>query len=526
MTASTDTRSQADVPAPSTAARTSGAEVAARLAQLQRDAIGLQTRYPVVGGEVRRRIYLDSAASTLRLGVVQEVLDRYQPHYANTHSTLHYAARLSTTEYAWAHRMVLEFVAADPALWMCFFTGSGTTAGMNRVARTLHRARPERDLVVTSIMEHHSNDLPHRRHFGEVVHVASEPSGRSLGGVDMNRLRAVLEAQGARVNYVAVTGVSNVTGYVNPIHDIAALAHRHGALVVVDAAQMIAHAPVRVSGDSDPARDLDVLVFSGHKVYAPGSPGVVVARHELFAAVEPDEVGGGMVDRVMLDRYTVSERFPEREEAGTPNIPGAIGLAAALYALQGIGMERIAAKERELMRHALRRLSGVPGIVIYGPADTDACPLVGVVTFNLEGCDHAFTAAVLNDYFNIAVRNECFCAQPYVREMVMMSLEEAAAELSNEQLERLAEHHRGMVRASFGIYTTFEDVDALVSAMHAIAARREELLTLYDRLDNGDYRHRTHGFDTSAAFSVRGAVDELLRNGMPGPPCSDEPRTP
>ncbi|MCZ7565064.1 MAG: aminotransferase class V-fold PLP-dependent enzyme [Burkholderiales bacterium] len=259
-----------------------------------------------------------------------------------------------------------------------------------------------------------------------------------------------------------------------------------------------------------------MLAFSGHKAYAPGSPGVVVARQDLFAAAEPDEVGGGMVDTVWLDRYTVSERFPDREEAGTPNVPGAIGLSAALYALQAVGMEAIAAKERELMAYALRQLSGVPGIVIYGPGDAGTCPLIGAIAFNLEGCDHAFTAAVLNDYFNIAVRNECFCAHPYVREMVMMSLDEAAGGLSNEELERLAERHRGMVRASFGVYTTREDVDALVSALHTIAARREELLAHYERLDDGGYRHRTFAFDAAAAFCVRATVDELLAAGMRG----------
>lgn len=485
-------------------------QVAARMEKLQRDVIGLDVCYPVVGGATRRRIYLDSAATTLRLGIVEQVLDRYLPHYANPHSTLHYAARLSTLEYAWAHRMVLEFVAADPARWMCFFTGSGTTAGMNRVARTLRRARPARNMVMTSSMEHHSNDLPHRKHFAEVVHVASEPVGKSLGGIDVARLCAVLESHGERVNYVAITGVSNVTGFVNPIHEIAALAHRHGALIVVDAAQMIAHVPMRMSGDPDPQRDLDVVVFSGHKAYAPGSPGVVVARRDLFAGVEPDEVGGGMVDTVWLDRYTVLDHFPDREEAGTPNLPGAIGLAAALYALRSVGMELIAAEERQLMAYALRVLCGVPGMVIYGPADADTRALIGSVAFNLEGCDHAFTAAVLNDYFNIAVRNECFCAHPYVREMVMMSLEGVAEGLSNRELERLADQHRGMVRASFGIYSTREDVDALVSALREIAARREELLALYEPLENGDYRHRTFAFDTAAAFSTRVAVDTLL----------------
>lgn len=503
-------RTHAALPASSGAPSEIRPKAATRLDRLRRDVIGLDVRYPVAEGPARRRVYLDSAASTLRLGLVQKVLDRYQPHYANTHSTLHYAARLSTTEFAWAHRLVLEFVSADPARWMCFFTGSGTTAGMNRVARTLRRARPGRDLVVTSSMEHHSNDLPHRKHFAEVVHVPSGLAGQSLGGIDMARLKSAFETHGPRINYVAVTGVSNVTGFVNPVHDIAALAHRHGALIVVDAAQMVVHAPIRMSGHADAGRDIDVLAFSGHKAYAPGAPGVVVARKELFAGIEPEEVGGGMVDSVWLDRYTVSDHFPEREEAGTPNIPGAIGLAAALYALQQVGMETIAAEERRLMAYALRALATVPGIVVYGPASVEDCALVGAVAFNLEGCDHAFTAAVLNDYFNVAVRNECFCAHPYVREMVMMSLEGVAEKLSNQELERLAEQHRGMVRASFGVYSTPEDVDALVAALREIAARRDELLPLYERLENGDYRHRSFAFDTAATFSTRAAVQELL----------------
>jgi len=481
-----------------------------RLQTLRRGVVGLDIQYPVAGGGILRRTYLDSAASTLRLAVVQQVLDRYQPHYANTHSTLHYAARLSTAEYAWAHQMVLDFVGADPAQWMCFFTGSGTTAGMNRVARALRLARPGRDMVVTSIMEHHSNDLPHRKHFPEVVHIGLAPAEDSFGGVDMARMREVFQAHGARINYVAITGVSNVTGTLNPIHEIAALAHRHGALIVVDAAQMAAHVPIRMSGNTDPADDIDVAVFSGHKVYAPGSPGVVVSRRELFAATEPEEVGGGMVDTVWLDRYTVSTAFPDREEAGTPNIPGAIGLGAALYALQRVGMEAIAAEESSLMAYAMNQLSKIPGVVIYGPTDPVRCRRTGAITFNLEGCDHAFIAAVLNDYFNIAVRNECFCAHPYVREMVMRSLEESAETLSNAELERLADERRGMVRASFGVYNTEQDVDTLVEALRSIAERRDELLPLYQRLENGDYRHRTFAPDMAHAYSTRATVDAFF----------------
>lgn len=477
---------------------------------LRCDAIGLDVEYPSATGRRSRRIYLDSAATTLRLKIVQRVLDIYQPHYANVHSNIHFAAQISTREYGWAHDMVLEFAGADPDKWMCFFVGNGTTGGMNRVARALRAQRPERDVVVTSAMEHHSNDLPHRKHFREVVHVPMEVTPISLGRVDLVKMGAALLAHEGKVNYVAITGVSNVTGISNPIHEIAALAHRHGALVVVDAAQMAAHMPLKVSGHSEDTRDLDVVVFSGHKLYAPGAPGVVIARKALFADMEPDEVGGGMVDTVFLDRYTVSERFPEREEAGTPNIPGAIGLAAALYALHKVGMDKIAADEKRLFEYALLKLAGVPGIVIYGETRPSLVQRAGVISFNLSDRDHAFCAAVLNDYFNIAVRNECFCAHPYVRDMVSMSLECVADSMSNDELERLAEMHRGMVRASFGVYNTPADVDRLVAALKDISIRGDQLLALYERLPNGNYRHRQWAFDTTKEFSVRSVVDSLL----------------
>jgi cysteine desulfurase / selenocysteine lyase len=480
------------------------------LRQLKRDAIGLDVTYPLASGGSARRIYLDSTASTLRLRVVQDVLDRYQSHYANTHSTLHYAARLSTHEYQWAHAMVLQFTEADPEHWTCFFVGSGATGGINRIARTLRALRPAHEVVITSAMEHHSNDLPHRKHFPNVIHVPAERTRQSLGIVDIEHMARVLQAHEGRVNYVAITGTSNVTGIINPVHEIAALAHRYGALVVVDAAQTAAHLPIKVSGHDDPAKNLDVVAFSGHKVYAPGSPGVVVARKYLLAGVEPDEMGGGMVDTVWEDRYSISQRFPDREEAGTPNIPGAIGLAAALYALRKIGMDRIAEEETLLVNYALKRLSEVPGIIIYGETNPALAPRVGALSFNMAGCDHAFCAAVLNDYFNIAVRNECFCAHPYVRDMVAISLESIAESTSNEELESLAALHRGMVRASFGIYNTTADVDSLVAALKEIGTRRDELLALYERSPNGEYRHRKFLFDTTAAFSARSAVDSFL----------------
>lgn len=486
---------------------------AALLRQIGGSAVGLDCEYELATGERKRRVYLDSTASTLRLQVVEDVLRRFQPYYSNTHSILHFGAKLSTREYAWAHEMVLRFVGADPEGWTCFFVGSGTTAAINRVARTLRQKRPERDVVITSIMEHHSNDLPHRKAFPQVVHVPSRMEQRAIGMVDLGRLREALQEHGPRVNYVAITGVSNVTGIINPIHEVAALAHEFGALVVVDGAATVAHQPLQLSGHADPARDIDVLCFSGHKVYAPGSPGVVVTRRELFAGQEPQEVGGGMVADVYLNRYTTLETFPDREEAGTPNICGAIGLAASLYALSRVGMATLAAEEARIIQYALERLAAIPGVILYGETDGSRCPRAGAVSFNLREVEHGLTAAVLNDYFGIAVRNECFCAHPYVREMITEVLAAEEDGMSEEEIEAMADLHRGMVRASFGIYSTRDDVDQLADAVRHIAANRPFYQDHYTRLPSGDYVHKTFRFDHEKVFSVRGAVDAWLADG-------------
>lgn len=480
------------------------------LEKLRRDVIGLDISYKVVSGEERKRIYLDSTASTLRLRVVQGVLDRFQPYYSNTHSSVHFGAVLSTGEYRWAHKMVIDFVQANPEIYTAIFLGNGTTAGMNRVARTLREKRPERDVVISSIMEHHSNDLPHRKHFREVIHVPAAMAAHALGCIDLSRIEEALKQHSGRVNYVAITGVSNVTGIINPVHEIAELAHKYDALIVVDGAQMAAHIPIQMSGHADAARDLDVLVFSGHKVYAPGSPGVIVSRKDLFAGLEPQEVGGGMVDQVFINRYTISEQFPEREEAGTPNICGTIGLAASLYALRKIGMDLIAEEECKLIEYALSRLKEVKDLIIYGETDCQQCQRTGSISFNFKTLDHALVAAILNDHFNIAVRNECFCAHPYVREMITQSLSDDET-LSDEDVEKLAELHRGMVRASFGIYSTEADVDSLVAALESISAKKDYFQEQYVRQPDGNYLHKTFKFVPSSVFSIQDTADSILR---------------
>ena len=156
--------------------------------------------------------------------------------------------------------------------------GSGVTAGMNRVAKTLNRLRPERDIVLVSMMEHHSNDLPHRKHGGKVIHIPLEKNHQMPGKVNIEILEKYLNRFSDRINYVSITGLSNVTGIINNINEIAAIVHKYNVYLVVDAAQMAAHVPIKMSGFNNKDKEIDVLLFSGHKTYAPGSPGVVVAR--------------------------------------------------------------------------------------------------------------------------------------------------------------------------------------------------------------------------------------------------------
>ena len=472
------------------------------LEKVKTDFIGLNTTYSTVNNKEIRRVYLDSTASTLMMKAAYKAMESFYDHYANTHSLLYFSAKISTREYQWAHDRVLSFLKADPEDYTCFFTGSGTTAGINRLARVFRDYRPERNKVLVSLMEHHSNDLPHRKHAEEVIHIPLDNFGREAGCINLEEIEKHLKRNESKINYIAVTGVSNVTGIINPIYDIAELAHSYGALIIVDGAQMVSHLPVTISGHKDPNRNLDAFVFSGHKTYVPGSPGVVVCRKDILMSIEPEEVGGGMVDRVFVDRYEVTKKFPDREEAGTPNISGAIGLAAVLEVLDKAGMDIIHNEEIDLINYALIELKKIPEIHIYGETDIDLCPRAGSISFNVIGVDHGLTAAILNDYFNIAVRNECFCAHPYVKEMIIDDLLDLTSELGEDNFEEEVFLKSGMVRASVGLYNTQEDIDTLVSALKEIISNTDELCSHYKADSLGNYFHSSFNSDNFNRFST------------------------
>ncbi|MCZ6471234.1 MAG: aminotransferase class V-fold PLP-dependent enzyme [Gammaproteobacteria bacterium] len=479
------------------------------LQTIQDSFIGRDTIYPMADGSSGPRHYLDSAASTLMMRPAFEVAQDFLAHYASTHSDLHYAARGASHAYEWAHERVLAFVGADPDIYSVYFTGSGATAGFNRIAAELAAQRPERDVVLVSEMEHHSNDLPHRKHSRLVVHMPLMGEAPAYGGLDLDVVSEYVQKHSEKINYIAITGASNVTGSLTPLHELAQLAHSVGAYLVVDASQMIAHAPVSMQNKSIDDADIDVLVFSGHKIYAPGSPGAVIAKRSLLAEMPPAEVGGGMVDDVYLTSFTPSEILPDREEAGTPNIVGAITLGAVLDILLKIGMDNIRAKEIKLIDMVWEKLSAIDGVNLYGPAPSDV-PRTGTIPFNIQGFDHGLTAAALNDYHNIQVRNGCFCAHPYVREILKPELWAMDIDPDAPNSEEQVERKRGMARASLGIYTTEADLLALVEAVADLVARKEEILATYEPVGKNSYRHRQFSPDDGVLFNPETSLQQAL----------------
>ncbi len=480
------------------------------LAKVAADFIGLDTVYTLANGKKSQRIYLDSTASTLMMGAAHDAVEAFYEHYANTHSILHFSAHISSKQYQWAHERILSFLKADPEIYTCFFTGSGTTAGINRLARVFRDYRPDQHIALISLMEHHSNDLPHRKHAEKVIHIPLNSYEGRAGCINLNALEDELLKNKGQVNYVAVTGVSNVTGIINPIYDIAELAHEYGALILIDGAQLVAHLPVQMSGHKNPNRNIDALVFSGHKTYVPGSPGAVICRKEILEKIEPEEVGGGMVENVYVERYEVKTNFPDREEAGTPNIPGAIGLATAIDVLDRIGMEEIFDDEGELVLSALEKIQKIPSVIIYGELDYKICPRAASISFNIKGMDHGLTAAILNDYHNIAVRNECFCAHPYVKEMILDDLLEATETVDEENFEDTFKLKSGMVRASFGLYNTLSDIDALEQALIDITQNTELYTAQYHVDESDNYRHNTFNLALKNHFSVADFIDNYV----------------
>lgn len=418
---------------------------------------GAGLEVPLATGGTVRYVNLDCAASTPPMRPVLDVLDQVVPWYSSVHRGAGFASQVSTRLYESARRSVARLVGARDSDAVIIVRN--TTDAINTLAHTL-RLKPGQ-VVLSTVVEHHANMLPWRR-VADVVTITPPPSPAAL--------LEELERELARhdVGVVAITGASNVTGEVLPVAEAARIAHAHGALLFVDAAQLAPHRHIDMA-----ASGIDCLALSGHKMYAPFGAGALVAPSELLRDCEPFLAGGGAVDFVTLDSVLWTS-LPDRLEAGSPNVLGAVALGVAAGVLQEIGMDAVASHERALLDRLTGRMERIPRVRPLRLWDGPGVDRVGVWTLTVEGMDHALVAAALSAEHGIGVRHGCFCAHPYITHLLGINRDEA--ERVRAQLRR-GEHHQipGAVRASFGLGTTEEDIDRFADALTELATKGPRL---------------------------------------------------
>jgi cysteine desulfurase/selenocysteine lyase len=407
-------------------------ETLERVATSAYDLARVRSDFPILAREVRGHplVYLDNAASTQKPRIVGETIaDCYAGWYANVERGVHTLSQLATAAREQARETVRRFLNAPNAEEIVFTRG--TTEGINLVAAAWGSGNVSAgDEILITGLEHHSNLVPWQRlceERGAVLRVAPLDD---RGEVRLDEFERLLSS---RTRLAAFAHVSNALGTINPVREMAALAHQAGALVLVDGAQAVPHGIVDVQ-----ALGCDFYAFSGHKVYGPSGIGALWGRAELLAAMPPWQSGGGMVHTVRFERTTYAPP-PHRFEAGTPFIEGAAGLAAAIDYLTALGLPAVAAWESELLALATERLSQVPGLRIVGTARAKAA----VLSFTMSGI-HPHDLGTFLDEEGIAIRAGHHCAQPVMERFGVPAT----------------------ARASFGLYNTADEVEALAAALH------------------------------------------------------------
>jgi selenocysteine lyase/cysteine desulfurase len=432
--------------------RMTASEAASAHASERLRLVGADTEVPLVTGGTTRYVNLDYAASAPALQAVHDAVDELLGWYSSVHRGAGFKSRASTAAYEGARESIRRFVNGRPG--DAVVITRNTTDSINLLAGTL----PEGTHVVVFAGEHHANLLPWKRIGVRYLPVPETPDEM------LDQLRETLAElpQCADPHLVAVTGASNVTGELWPLAEIARAAHELGARLLVDAAQLAPHAPIDMQRDG-----IDYLALSGHKLYAPYGAGALIGQRDWLSAGDPFLRGGGAVKLVTVDE-TLWADLPDRQEAGSPNVIGAVALGVACDALAEVGMDRLAAEESELLACARERLGEVPGFEHYRvwPADH---PRVGLLTFNLGTIPYDLLATILSAEHGIGIRHGCFCAHPLMMRLLRVDDAEADRLIA---ATRAGGHERlpGAARMSLGLGSTLADIDALADALMAIAA--------------------------------------------------------
>ncbi|HLD80097.1 MAG TPA: SUF system NifU family Fe-S cluster assembly protein [Candidatus Nanoarchaeia archaeon] len=399
----------------------------------------VKTDFPILKNGL---IYLDNSSTSQKPAkVIETVKEYYEQDNANVHRGIYRLAQKATLQYEKAHEVVAKFIGAE--FEEVIFT-KGTTEGLNLLAYSLGKDLQAGDEIVLSEMEHHSNIVPWQQIATEKGAVLKFIPITKDYRLDMHKAKGLISN---KTKIVSVVHMSNVLGTINPVQEIAELAHKARAVMIVDAAQSVPHMKVNVK-----ELNCDFLVFSGHKMCAPTGIGVLYGRKELLETMQPFLYGGDMIREVSFTQASWND-LPWKFEAGTPNMAGAAGLMTAVEYLEQIGMEKIAAHGKELTTYALEKLSTIPGLTIIGPTTIENRG--PVISFNIDGI-HPHDLSEMLDKENIAVRGGFHCAMPL---------------FSKLRIE-------GSVRASFYIYNSKEDVDRLVEAVKNIVGKEVENIVI------------------------------------------------
>lgn len=427
---------------------------------------------------------LDAAASTAALVSVLDRVNEFVPFYSSVHRGAGYKSQFATSAYESARAAALAFAGRqgrDDVAIIC----RNTTEALNHLAYRLGLDRT--DIVVTTVVEHHANLLPWSR-LATLRYIECGPDGTF--GVEA--VEQALDTE-PRPRLLTVTGASNITGWLPPVEAIVAAAHGRDIPVVVDAAQLAPHRPL--------PEDADFLAWSGHKMYAPFGAGVLVGPRQAFTEGDPFLAGGGAVDLVDLDEVVWTEP-PDREEAGSPNVVGAVALQAAIDALAGFGWPAIIAHDRRMAELLRGGLAAVPGVHLLGPGpETETLP---VAAFTVEGVAHALVAARLAVEDGIGVRHGCFCAHPYLIRLLGLSGEEV---LAYREDVRRGDRSRmpGAVRASAGINTTEADIERFLYALARIASGEIPPIVYRQETRTGDFVPDPAVAPWAAGFRLHGS---------------------
>ncbi len=390
-----------------------------------------RSQFPILNQMVHNKplVYLDNGATTQKPQcVIDAITNYYTTINSNVHRGVHHLSQLSTDAFESARKTVKEFLGATHSCEIILT--KGTTESINLLAYSFGEAFiGEGDEIITTEMEHHANIVPwqllceRKKAILKVIEVDAK------GNLDWTSFEKLLTS---KTKLVSVAHISNTLGTINPIERIIESAHKAGAKVHVDGAQSVAHMPINVANS-----DVDFFSFSAHKMYGPMGIGVLYGKESLLNQMPPYQSGGEMIDQVSFEKTTFNT-LPFKFEAGTPDVPGLLGLEAAIKFLQNLGMENIKDAEEDLFNYAVEKLSKIDGLEIFGEADNKA----SVISFLLQGI-HPFDAGTILDQLGVAVRTGNHCAQPIMAKFGIT----------------------GTIRASMAIYNTKADIDRLAEAI-------------------------------------------------------------